>query len=210
MTATDSNDIHARIAALATEAEQCTRCGLVKTRNKFVFGEGNPVTPMVFVGEGPGETEDQTGRPFVGRAGLLLDECMREVKITRKHGYVCNVVRCRACVMDGGRLKNRPPTTDEAGACEPWLRRTLEIIKPLVIVCLGGPSASTLIHSDFKITRERGHFYETVYGPIAMATWHPSYVIRQEGAAFAQVRAQLVADIDAARRKVIELRKAAG
>ena len=203
------DEIQSEIASLAAEAESCTRCGLVKTRTRLVFGEGNPVTPMVFIGEGPGETEDQTGRPFVGRAGQLVDECMREVKITRKHVYVCNVVRCRACFMEGGKLRNRPPTQDEAGACEPWLRKTLEIIRPLVVVCLGGPSASALIHPDFKITRERGHFYETHYGAVAMATWHPSYVIRQQGAAYEQTRAQLVGDIDAARKKVIELRKAA-
>src|SRR5438128_10971192 len=126
----EANEI--RLAELAEEASVCTACDLSATRTKVVFGEGNPDAPLVFVGEGPGQNEDATGRPFVGRAGVLLDECLRENSITRKHIYLCNVVRCRACVLEAGRLKNRPPTPEEAAACTPWLEEAFPIVHALL------------------------------------------------------------------------------
>src|SRR5579871_3391858 len=113
------------IAALAEQASVCTACALSKTRTKVVFGEGNPEGPMMVIGEGPGQTEDETGRPFVGRAGVLLDACLKENGITRKHIYVCNVVRCRACNHEGGRVMNRAPLQEEIDACSPWLEQTI-------------------------------------------------------------------------------------
>jgi len=107
-----------RIAALSDRAKTCTACGLHSTRTQVVFGEGNPEAPLMLIGEGPGQNEDATGRPFVGRAGILLDACLRENGILRKHVYVCNVIRCRACFRDSGRIQNRPPTPEEtAPAC---------------------------------------------------------------------------------------------
>lgn len=196
-----------RLARVAAQAAVCTACDLAKTRTHVVFGEGNPEAPLVLIGEGPGQNEDATGRPFVGRSGVLLDECLRENGITRKHIYICNVVRCRACMLEAGRLKNRPPTPIEAQACSTWLDQTLEIIQPLVILCLGAPAANAIIHKGFRMMQERGQWFESRYVRHAMAALHPAYILRQEGEAYEAARRSLVADIEAARRKVIEAKK---
>ena len=198
------------LAEVREPALVCTKCRLANNRTNVVFGEGNPASPLVFIGEGPGETEDATGRPFVGRAGKLLDEALRENGITREHVYIANVVKCRPTLVEGGRVRNRAPQVDEIAACEPWLDAQLKIIRPLVIVCLGAPSANLIIHKNFRITQERGHWFENGrWAPWTMATLHPAYVLRQFGEGFAAARGALVGDIAAARQKVIELRRAA-
>jgi DNA polymerase len=196
-----------RLARIAEQASTCVRCELSATRTKVVFGEGNGEAPLMLVGEGPGQNEDATGRPFVGRAGVLLDECLRENGITRRHVFICNVVRCRACVLEGDRLKNRPPTPDEALACRPWLEETIEIIQPLVILCLGAVPANYIIHKGFKMTQDRGKWYESRYVRHAMAALHPAYILRLQGEAYAAARRSLVEDIAAARQRVIEAKK---
>lgn len=201
------SDIEERIEALKAEAMSCRNCELCERRTNVVFGEGNPVTPLVIVGEGPGANEDATGRPFVGRAGQLLDQALLENGITRKHVYICNVLKCRASIIENGSIRNRPPATTEVNACMPWLLKQLEIIKPLVILCLGAPSANLIIHKDFRMTRERGRFFSTQYAKHAIAALHPAYVLRQDAETFKTARASLVADIDAARKKVIEAKK---
>jgi len=195
------------IEQLRLSALTCDKCELAQTRTNVVFGDGNPDTPLVIIGEGPGENEDATGKPFVGRAGALLDQVLRENGLTRKHVYITNVIKCRACISEGGRTRNRPPRTSEMAACIPWLERQLEIIHPLVILCLGAPAANTIIHKDFRMTQERGRFFETKYARYAIAALHPAYVLRQDGEMYDQTRTSLVADIAAARRKVIEARK---
>ncbi|HOM71184.1 MAG TPA: uracil-DNA glycosylase [Armatimonadota bacterium] len=195
------------IEQLRLSALTCDKCELAQTRTNVVFGDGNPDTPLVIIGEGPGENEDATGKPFVGRAGALLDQVLRENGLTRKHVYITNVIKCRACISEGGRTRNRPPRTSEMAACIPWLERQLEIIQPLVILCLGAPAANTIIHKDFRMTQERGRFFETKYARYAIAALHPAYVLRQDGEMYDQTRTSLVADIAAARRKVIEARK---
>src|SRR5688572_22784552 len=160
-------------------ALECTRCGLATARTKVVFGEGNPGAPLVFVGEGPGENEDATGRPFVGRAGKLLDQVLLRSGMTRKHVYICNVLKCRASHLENGRRLNRPPTPEESTTCRPWLREQMDVIKPLVIVCLGAPAASAIIHPGFRMTSERGRWFaSSVYAPWATAAFHPAYVLR--------------------------------
>lgn len=200
-------DVVREMEELRLKALNCQKCELSKTRTHVVFGEGNPDTPMVIVGEGPGATEDATGRPFVGRAGQLLDQALRENGITRKHVYICNVIKCRAVTIENGVVRNRPPKISEINACFPWLQKQLEIIKPLVILCLGAPAASQIIHKDFRMTKERGIWFTSPYAKYAMAALHPAYILRQVGPAFEEARASLVADIAAARRKVIEARK---
>lgn len=200
----------ARMAAAREQALACTRCSLSETRTHVVFGEGNVNTPLVLVGEGPGETEDATGRPFVGRAGKLLDEVLGANGMTRQHVYICNVIKCRAALMEEGRLKNRPPRVEEAAACRSWLETQLHIIQPLVIVCLGSPAANALIHPNFAITRERGQWFtQRPYAPWVMAALHPAYILRQHGQAYDDARVSLIHDLGAARLKVVELRKAA-
>lgn len=201
------SDIERRIEELKAKAANCRACELCETRTNVVFGEGNPVTPLIIVGEGPGATEDATGRPFVGRAGQLLDQALRENGITRKHVYICNLLKCRASIIEGGSVRNRPPRLAEINACLPWLQQQLEIIQPLIILCLGGPSANIIIHKDFRMTKERGLLFPTPYAVHAMAALHPAYILRQDGETFQAARASLVADIAAARRKAIEAKK---
>lgn len=202
------SDIVQQMDELKSKVMNCQTCELCKTRTNVVFGEGNPVTPLVIVGEGPGANEDATGRPFVGRAGQLLDQALQENGITRKHIYICNVVKCRASLIENGSIKNRPPRIEEVQACLPWLQQQLEIIKPLVVLSLGAPSANVIIHKDFRMTKERGRWFSTPYAKLAIAALHPAYILRQgSGPGYEQAKASLISDIDAARKKVIELKK---
>ncbi|MBW3625756.1 MAG: uracil-DNA glycosylase [Armatimonadetes bacterium] len=197
----------AQFEEVGKAASTCTRCDLALTRRNVVFGGGNPLTPLVFIGEGPGENEDATGQPFVGRAGALLDKALAENGMKREHIYITNTVKCRPSLVEGNRVKNRPPRQEEMDACRPWLQQQLDLIKPLVIVCLGAPAANTIIHKNFKMTQERGQWFDTPYAMKAMAAFHPAYVLRMKGEAYDKARASLVADIGAARKKVIELKK---
>jgi DNA polymerase len=165
----DGENREERLAELARQVSVCTRCDLALTRTNTVFGTGDPYSPLMLVGEGPGENEDATGLPFVGRAGKLLDDILAAVNL-----------KCRAAVEEGGRMKNRQPRTGEIRACNPYLAAQIEAVKPEVILCLGGPAAKTLIDKDFRITKDRGKWYE-FDGAKAMATFHPAYVLRQRG-----------------------------
>lgn len=196
-----------RLARLAERASVCVACDLAVTRANVVFGDGSPEAPLMLIGEGPGQNEDATGKPFVGRAGALLDQCLRENGITRKHVYITNVVRCRPTSVEAGRVNNRPPTPEETRACAVWLEQTIEIVQPLVILCLGAPAANAIIHKGFKITQERGQWFESRFVRYAMAAWHPAYILRLEGEAYAAARRALVSDIAAARQKVIEAKR---
>ena len=197
-----------RLARIAERASICVACDLAKTRANVVFGDGSPEAPLMLIGEGPGQNEDATGKPFVGRAGALLDQCLRENGITRKHVYITNVVRCRPTLVEAGRVNNRPPTPDETRACSTWLEQTIEIVQPLVILCLGAPAASAIIHKGFKMKEERSQWFETRYAHHAMAAWHPAYILRLEGEAYETARRALVDDIASARKKVIEAKRA--
>jgi len=193
---------------LRGECVVCTKCPLSETRRNVVFGEGNPESPLMIVGEGPGETEDKTGRPFVGRAGALLDEALAACKIGRQHVFICNVVKCRACIIENGSIRNRPPSIPEIAACTPWLEKQIELIKPAVILSLGAPSAKFIIKKDFRMTQERGIVFPTRYARFAVAALHPAYILRQAGQPFEEGKAMLVADIETARKQVIEAKKA--
>lgn len=181
---------------LRAEALDCTACGLAERRTNVVFGEGNPHAPLVLVGEGPGDQEDKTGRPFVGRAGQLLDRALADNGLTReKHVYICNTVKCRACDWRNDKPYNRPPSEEETAACRRWLIPQLEMIRPKVILCVGAPSARNLIRKDFAITKERGRYYPCAFARTAIACLHPSYILRQQSATNDGGYSLLVADI---------------
>ena len=173
-------DREERLAELARQVSVCTRCDLALNRTNTVFGTGDPYSPLMLVGEGPGENEDATGLPFVGRAGKLLDDILAAVNLTRQDVYLTNIVKCRAAVQEEGRMKNRQPRAGEIKACNPYLQGQLGAVKPEIILCLGSPAAKTVIDRDFKITRDRGKWYD-LDGIKAMATFHPAYVLRQRG-----------------------------
>ena len=164
---------------LQAVAQVCRACDLAERRTNVVFGEGNPRSPLVLVGEGPGEQEDKTGRPFVGRAGQLLDRALADAGLTRKDVYITNTVKCRAADWSTGKPQNRPPTDAETETCRQWLLPQLAAIAPKVILCIGAPSAKNLIKKGFQITRERGLYFPCEFARTAIATLHPSYILRQ-------------------------------
>src|SRR3712207_2033690 len=134
-----------RLGELARQVAVCTRCDLALTRTNTVFGSGEPYSPLMPVGEGPGENEDATGLPFVGRAGKLLDDILAAVTPARQDVFLTNIVKCRPAVEEGGRMKNRQPRTGEIKACNIYLQGQMEAIKPKIILCLGAPAAKTII-----------------------------------------------------------------
>lgn len=153
---------------------ECTRCKLHKTRNKIVFGDGNPKAQLVFIGEGPGADEDKQGLPFVGRAGKLLTQMIEAMGLQRKDVYICNVVKCRP-------PENRAPEPDEVATCSPFLLRQLDAIHPKVIVCLGATAARTLLETSRGISQFRGQWLEW-RGHKLMVTYHPAYLLRNPAA----------------------------
>jgi len=159
---------------LANRVATCTRCGLGKTRWNAVFGEGSEKAELLFVGEAPGEEEDMQGRPFVGRAGKLLDHLIEKIGLERKDVYICNVLKCRP-------PNNRDPEPQEAGACEAFLRAQIEIVSPKVICTLGRHAYNTLLKKDERITKIRGVFTE-YRGIKVLPTYHPSFLLRNQGA----------------------------
>lgn len=164
---------------LKTKAITCQGCGLAQRRTNVVFGEGNPQSPLVLIGEGPGDTEDKLGRPFVGRAGQLLDKAISEAGLLRTQIYITNTVKCRAADWTTGKPVNRPPADEEVQACRQWLEPQIAILKPKVILCVGAPSAKNLIKKNFQITKERGMYFPCEFAKTAIATLHPSYILRQ-------------------------------
>ena len=185
----------------------CRDCEeLVATRTQVVFGAGNPEADLVFAGEAPGENEDARGVPFVGRAGQLLEELLEENGLSREDIWITNVVKCRPTTMsDSGRLANRAPRVGEIRACQKWLDAELSVINPAVIVCLGGPSASVIIHKGFKMIQERGQWFtDSMFAPFVLAAYHPAYVLRLHGESYDRARELLVADIAEAKKKSIE------
>ena len=155
---------------LLAECRACTACELHKTRTNCVFGTGNNQADLLFVGEAPGENEDKTGVPFVGRAGQLLDKFLYAVDIPRENVYIANILKCRP-------PQNRDPLPAEEDACMDFLRRQVRLIQPKVIVCLGRISAMRLIKPDFKITKEHGVWFEKGNFLIT-AVYHPAALLR--------------------------------
>lgn len=158
------------IDQLKSTCENCQNCPLGATRTNLVFGCGNPHAKLMFVGEAPGESEDLSGTPFVGKAGQLLDKYLELVDIPREDVYITNILKCRP-------PKNRDPEEGEQDACMGYLREQVKLIRPKMIVCLGRISAMRLIKPDFKITREHGIWVQK--GAYEMtAVYHPSLLLR--------------------------------
>lgn len=151
----------------------CKKCALCETRHNVVFGEGNENAEVMLIGEGPGEQEDRTGIPFVGRAGELLDTMLKIIELDRDKIYIANIVKCRP-------PRNRDPLTIEKDACMPWLREQTRIVNPKIIICLGRVAATSLIRDNFKITREHGQWTEK-NGVMMTAIYHPAALLRDTG-----------------------------
>jgi len=150
----------------------CRRCGLRAGCSGVVFGEGNPKARLMLIGEGPGADEDRLGRPFVGRAGQLLDQMLAAIKLERfAHTYIANVVKCRP-------PGNRAPTFDEARACLPWLVKQILLVSPRIIILLGSTALKNLIDPRASITVMRGQWLTSKSGIKIMPTYHPAALLR--------------------------------
>ncbi len=165
----------AALDALREEHEHhCPHCTTAEGHTRLVFGEGNPDARLMFVGEAPGETEDQSGRPFVGRAGQKLEEMIKAMKLRREDVYIANVLKARP-------PGNRTPLQSEIERCGPYLARQIRIIRPSVLVALGGPAAKMLLAVETGITRLRGIWGSYNDGDLTvrvMPTFHPAYLLR--------------------------------
>jgi len=188
----------AALEAIAAEVRACTRCGLAQTRTKAVPGEGHPDTEVVFIGEGPGQTEDQQGRPFVGRAGDLLVKLLSTLGWRRQEVFITNIVKCRP-------PGNRDPAPGEIEACAPYLQRQLEVLDPAVVVTLGRFSMAHFRPGE-RITRIHG---SAVVAPpetgardaLAYALYHPAAALRSS-----EVERQSYDDIAGLPRVLVDAR----
>ena len=151
---------------------RCNKCDLHRGRTNVVFGEGNEHARIMFIGEGPGYNEDRMGRPFVGKAGQLLDKMIQSIGLRREEVYIANIVKCRP-------PENRNPYEEESKICIEYLRWQVKIINPDIIVCLGAIASRNIISPDFKVTSERGIWVKKGSFYI-MATYHPAALLRDE------------------------------
>ena len=172
----------------------CEKCRLCQTRKHVVLGEGDPHAALMFIGEGPGQQEDETGRPFVGPAGQLLDKMLAAIGHGREDVYIANVVKCRP-------PGNRVPLPEEAQACLPYLRAQFLLVRPRILVCLGSTAARSIIRPDIRITRERGQWTQRK-GVWMLPTYHPSALLRDQTGG---KKREAWADLKALRAKEIEL-----
>ena len=155
---------------LEAAVASCTRCALHETRTKTVFGAGSPTGRIVFIGEAPGRDEDLSGEPFVGRAGKLLDKILASVGFAREDVYIANILKCRP-------PNNRDPLESEGAACEPYLRRQLELLDPVLVVALGRVAGQNLLKRNASLKALRGgiHYYDDIR---VIVTYHPAALLR--------------------------------
>jgi uracil-DNA glycosylase family 4 len=158
------------LAQIAARVRECTACRLCENRTNAVPGEGPEAAKLVVVGEGPGAVEDQTGRPFVGRAGELLDEILRAIDLPREKTFICNIVKCRP-------PGNRTPQQEEIDHCVPFLYRQLELIGPRVILAMGGTAAQTLLQTKQALGTLRNKVHSFRGMPLVV-TYHPAALLR--------------------------------
>ncbi len=193
-----------RIANAAALVERCRKCEIGSLRRNSVYGEGDPCAALMVIGEGPGETEDKLGRPFVGRAGELLDKMLLAIGLPREEVFICNTVKCRPTLDDGVRLRNRAPLPDEMANCRPYLDEQIDIVAPKAILCLGAPSAKSFLGPKFSISRERGKWYEGPGGIPLIATFHPAYILRMTGGEMTATKRLVWEDLKKVRAKLDE------
>lgn len=148
----------------------CEQCILRKGCQRVVFGEGDPESPVMFVGEGPGQTEDEMGRPFVGKAGELLNKILEAAKMPRKSVYITNIVKCRP-------PQNRTPNSEEMEHCLPWLREQYKIIKPRYMVLLGLAATHGILDKKAKLNQSRGQWIQKG-NLFVLVTYHPAAILR--------------------------------
>ncbi|MGC8594298.1 MAG: uracil-DNA glycosylase [Candidatus Kryptoniota bacterium] len=155
---------------LNSKIKNCLKCPLGSSRKNFVFGTGNPNAKLVLIGEAPGADEDEQGAPFVGRAGQLLTKILAAVQLSREEVFICNILKCRP-------PNNREPLPSEVEACEPYLRKQLNLIKPKLILCLGRTAAQALLKTNASLSELRTGIYN-YSGIKVLVTYHPAALLR--------------------------------
>ena len=186
-----------KLAKLADELDKCTACAFRESAIAPVGWFGNPESPIVFVGEGPGGVEDDYGCPLIGPSGQLLDKALWSVKMTRDRVLTTNVIKCRP-------RNNKTPNIAEADFCaQLWLEKELAIIQPKVVVALGGVALHFLGNADMRITKDRGQWFKTAQGFDCIATFHPAYLLRLSGHDLVTAKWDVFHDLEAAREKMI-------
>lgn len=168
------------LPALREAAAICHGCDLWRAATQTVFGEGAREADLMFVGEQPGDQEDQQGRPFVGPAGRLFDKALDDVGIDRTHVYVTNAVKHFKWQPRGKRRIHQKPSWAEMTACRPWLDAELDAVKPRVLVALGATAAQSLLGKQFRVTKQRGELVDSPLAEYVTATIHPSAILRAE------------------------------
>ncbi len=189
----------ASLETLARMAAVCTQCALGSTRIQSVFSDGNPNASIMLIGEGPGQQEDETGVPFVGRAGQLLTQILASVGIDRKQDvYICNTVKCRP-------PQNRKPLPAEMEACFPYLEGQIQAMQPKIILLAGATAVEDILKIKQGITKIRGQWFETRFGIKAMPIFHPSYLLRNPSKQPGSPKALMWQDIKAVRQELDRL-----
>jgi len=204
-----SGDRAEALAGLHAEVDACRRCAIGSTRTKVVCGVGDPQARLVVIGEGPGENEDRVGAPFVGRAGELLTKMLAAIDLRREDVFITNTIKCRATLVEQGRVKNRAPMQEELANCRPYLDRELAIVQGKIILALGAPAAKTFLGPAFLITRQRGIWYTGPAGIDLMVTFHPAYILRLTGGEMNAVKKLVYADLLAVRERLDAMSSAA-
>ena len=193
---------------LRAQGLQCTRCDLHQTGTQVVWGEGDVHAGVMLIGQGPGETEDETGHPFVGPAGEMLTTALAEAGIDRRRLWITNTIKHWATKVERGRRVNRAPRVGEVKACRIWLESELAIVQPRLLICVGAPAAQAVIDKGFRISEERGQWRSGPNDEPALATFHPSYLLRLRGAdraAFDQAYAAVLSDFRAVAERAATL-----
>ncbi|MEC4813717.1 MAG: uracil-DNA glycosylase [Scytonema sp. PMC 1069.18] len=190
---------YADMTEVVQHCNQCQRCDLGKSRTHAVVGRGNLKAPIMIVGEAPGQNEDETGLPFVGKAGQLLEKILASVKLTTEEDvYICNTVKCRP-------PGNRVPTTEEMAACKPYLMEQIRLVNPKIILLTGATAVKDLTGDKRGITKIRGQWMEWE-GRLCMPIFHPSYLLRNASREVGSPKWLMWQDIQAVREKYDEMR----
>ncbi len=167
------------LGKLRKAAAGCQACPLWERGTQTVFGEGHRHAEVMLLGEQPGDREDREGRPFVGPAGRLLDRALEDAGIARGDAYVTNVVKHFKWTQGRGKRRlHQKPNAEEIRACRPWLDAEVQVLRPKVLVCLGATAGKAILGPKFRVTKERGQFFESPLGPLATGTVHPSSILR--------------------------------
>lgn len=183
---------------ISLHCNQCHRCDLGAERKNAVVGRGSPQAPIMIIGEGPGQNEDETGLPFVGKAGQLLDKILESVKLGEADVFICNIVKCRP-------PGNRTPTQEEMDACRPYLLEQIRMVNPPIILLAGASAVRGLIGDKRGITKIRGEWLEWE-GRLCMPVFHPAYLLRNPSREKGSPKWLMWQDIQTVRTKLDEMR----